>query len=92
MPPSSLRPLRQAIDERTLAILPDLVGLTDAFGFSDWELNSTLGTTTGRPYEELLERAERDKHMNLGDKEYMTDVRGILEEGRKGLAASRSKL
>lgn len=92
MPASSLQPLRQAIERRTLAIVPELVALTDAFGFSDWELNSTLGGIAGRPYEALFEQAERDKHLNLGDREYIEDVRGILDDGRQGLAASRSRL
>lgn len=84
--------LRDAIETQIRAILPDLIGLTDAFGFSDWELDSTLGGTAGRPYEELLERAERDVHLNLGEKAYISDVRGILEEGRTGFASMQSKL
>ena len=84
--------LRSTIDERTRAILPDLIGLTDAFGFSDWELNSTLGGTAGRPYEALLGQAERDKDLNLGDQGYWSDVHGILAEGRSGFASVQSKL
>lgn len=80
------------MDERTRAMLPDLIGLTDAFGFSDWELNSTLGGAAGRPYEALLAQAERDRELNLGDQEYWADVQGILADGRSGFASLQSKL
>ena len=33
------RPLRLTIDQLCLEILPEAIGLSDAFGFSDWELD-----------------------------------------------------
>lgn len=33
------RALRRAISELCLEILPNAIGLTDAFGFTDWELD-----------------------------------------------------
>ena len=33
------RPLRLAIRKACEDILPEAIGLTDAFGFSDWELD-----------------------------------------------------
>ena len=40
--PSSIDTLRLEIDEVSQQLLPELVGLTDAFGFSDWELDSVV--------------------------------------------------
>ena len=39
--PSSIDTLRLEIDQVAQQLLPEIVGLTDSFGFSDWELNST---------------------------------------------------
>lgn len=83
-------PLRLTIDKRTRQLLPNLVGLTDAFGYTDWELNSTLGSAAGRPYEQLLKFAEETKEWNFGDGKYRADVLGLLQDGRS--AARSSKL
>ena len=34
--------LRQQIDILAQKLLPDAIGLTDAFGFSDWDLSSEV--------------------------------------------------
>ena len=36
-------------------IVDDVIGLTDAFGFTDYELNTSLGKENGNPYGELWE-------------------------------------
>lgn len=90
--PEHIQSLRSAIDEKTRAILPDIIGLTDAFGFSDWELGSTLGCTAGRPYEELLRHAEENRDLNLGDQSYQSDIMAMLREGRSGFAERHTKL
>lgn len=60
--------LRYSIDQLARnAVLPQAVGLTDAFNFSDYDLDSALGRFNGRPYETLLERAQRDLDANAGD-------------------------
>lgn len=82
--------LRLTIDKRTRQLLPNLIGLTDAFGYTDWELNSTLGSAAGRPYEELLNFAEETKEWNLSDRKYRGDVLALLQDGRS--AARSSKL
>ncbi|KAE8261023.1 hypothetical protein A4X03_0g3610, partial [Tilletia caries] len=46
--------IRQLVEE----ILPQALGLTDAFGWSDWELNSDLGRRDGRVYEHIMADAE----------------------------------
>ena len=38
--PQSLQRLRKDVGSLCHAILPDVIGLTDAFGFDDWELDS----------------------------------------------------
>jgi acyl-CoA oxidase len=40
--PSPIDTLRLEIDEVAQNLLPEIVGLTDAFGFSDWELNTVV--------------------------------------------------
>lgn len=42
--PSSIDVLRLEIDALAQQLLPELVGLTDSFGFSDWELNSVVSS------------------------------------------------
>lgn len=46
--------VRQLIEE----LLPQVIGLTDAFGWTDWELSSSLGRKDGRVYESLMAEAE----------------------------------
>ncbi|KAK0557968.1 hypothetical protein OC844_005447 [Tilletia horrida] len=50
--------LDAAIRELVEELLPQAVGLTDAFGWSDWELNSDLGRRDGRVYEHIMADAE----------------------------------
>ncbi len=38
----ALEVLHDALDKQASVLLPELVGLTDAFGFSDWELDSVV--------------------------------------------------
>ncbi|KAK0548679.1 hypothetical protein OC845_003468 [Tilletia horrida] len=50
--------LDAAIRELVEELLPQAIGLTDAFGWSDWELNSDLGRRDGRVYEQMMADAE----------------------------------
>ncbi|KAG8221682.1 acyl-CoA dehydrogenase/oxidase C-terminal [Butyriboletus roseoflavus] len=52
------RDLRAAINSVCLRVLPNAVGFTDAFSFPDWALDSALGVSNGRVYEELWKRAQ----------------------------------
>jgi hypothetical protein len=36
-------------------LLPELVGLTDAFGFSDWELDSVVSPVSTRPHSQSID-------------------------------------
>lgn len=56
--PESVLHLESAIRGLVEEILPQVIGLTDAFGWSDWELASSLGRKDGRVYESLMAEAE----------------------------------
>ncbi|KAL8277204.1 hypothetical protein RQP46_010377 [Phenoliferia psychrophenolica] len=80
--------LRQQIDVLAQQLLPEAIGLTDAFGFSDWDLSSEVGKYDGRAYESLLEKAKKDLDINVGDaahrkKMYENEIRPILLRGKK---------
>ncbi|KAF7796497.1 hypothetical protein EIP86_007675 [Pleurotus ostreatoroseus] len=59
-------PLRKEIQRLCLALLPQAVALSDAFGFSDWELDSALGVYDGNVYETLWQKAQTEP-LNRGD-------------------------
>ncbi|KAG1739735.1 hypothetical protein EDB19DRAFT_1828730 [Suillus lakei] len=49
--------LHLAINALCLEVLPNAIGLSDAFGFSDWSLDSTaLGVFDGHVYKALWQR------------------------------------
>lgn len=56
--PQSVLALETAIRQSVEEILTQAVPLTDAFGWSDWELGSALGRKDGRVYEALMAEAE----------------------------------
>ncbi|GAA6046781.1 hypothetical protein JCM3770_005640 [Rhodotorula araucariae] len=91
LPPSAASALRVAHAAAAEKLLPDLVGLTDAFGFSDWELDTTTGNATGEVYERMLARARADDALNTGgaherERLYRDYIRPVLERGRKRMA------
>ncbi|KAF7965078.1 hypothetical protein HWV62_45767 [Athelia sp. TMB] len=55
-----IRSLRAEIASLCLDLLPNAIGLTDAFGFTDWELDSALGVHSGAVYESLWEKAQTE--------------------------------
>lgn len=62
---SSIQNLEKAIRSLTSELLPHAIGLSDAFGHEEWELNSSLGRRDGRVYESLMSLAEGNP-MNHG--------------------------
>lgn len=60
----SIGPLRSALEAEILKIRPHVVMLTDTFGFSDYELDTTLGNYDGEPYKHLVSRSGS---LNNGD-------------------------
>nr|GAT48801.1 peroxisomal oxidase [Mycena chlorophos] len=87
------RQLRLAIAALcSTTLLPEIIGLTDAFGFSDWELDSALGVYDGRAYEAMWARAQTEPL----NKTEVTDafeasIKPILLRGRELAAATKSK-
>lgn len=80
--------LRAQITDLARQLQPEMVGLTDAFAFSDWDLNSELGRYDGGAYEALLARAKADLDVNVGDeaarkKMYEDHIKPILERGKR---------
>ncbi|KAI9220900.1 acyl-CoA dehydrogenase/oxidase C-terminal [Blastocladiella britannica] len=75
-------------------MLKDAVGLVEAFGYSDYELDSTLGRSDGRVYEALLQKA-LDDPVNRGmggkgiAKGYDEYIRPLIKGDRHG---SKAKL
>ncbi|KAI0321360.1 peroxisomal oxidase [Amylostereum chailletii] len=79
--------LRAAISETLADLLPDAIGLSDAFGLTDWELNSALGVYDGKVYEALVERAQSEP-MNGHEVSpaYEKSIRPILLRGQRRVA------
>ncbi|GAA5858646.1 hypothetical protein JCM8547_001404 [Rhodosporidiobolus lusitaniae] len=80
--------LRSAVDSSARFLVPELAGLTDAFGFSNWELHTTVGIHDGGAYDRLFEKAKADEELNLGTKEeqrrrYEEYIKPVLERGRR---------
>ncbi|KAF7307878.1 Acyl-coenzyme A oxidase [Mycena kentingensis (nom. inval.)] len=71
-------------------LFPELIGLTDAFGFTDWELDSALGGMDGRAYEALWERAQSEP-LNADEvtEAYAQSIRPILLRGQKLAGVAR---
>ncbi|EJD36707.1 acyl-CoA oxidase [Auricularia subglabra TFB-10046 SS5] len=88
LPNVDSRALRAHIGAACADILPDAIGLTDAFGFTDWELDSALGVYDGAVYDALWERASKSgfNAASPHEKEYKAHIMAILERGRKEVA------
>lgn len=82
--------LRLAIKALCVEVLPNVIGLTDAFGFSDWSLDSALGVFDGRVYEALWKRAQMEP-MNKDEvtPAYAPYIRPMLQRGQ---AAAQQKM
>ncbi|KAJ3840767.1 peroxisomal oxidase [Lentinula raphanica] len=77
------RGLRMAVARNCLGLVPEAIGLTDALGFSDWELDSALGVHDGNVYQALWDKARSEP---LNDKEvpdaYEESIKPMLARGR----------
>ncbi|KAJ7769564.1 peroxisomal oxidase [Mycena maculata] len=86
-PPRSRDPtraLRMAIASLCAELFPEAIGLTDAFGLSDWELDSALGVYDGKVYETLWERAQEEPLNKTEVTEaYEASIKSILLRGRQ---------
>jgi len=87
------RDLRAAINTVCLRLLPDAVGFADAFSFPDWALDSALGVSNGRVYEELWRRAQLEPlNRTSTTPGYEESLKPMLEEGRRITSAAKSRL
>ncbi|TFY58289.1 hypothetical protein EVG20_g8210, partial [Dentipellis fragilis] len=75
--------LRVAIGELCRALVPEVIALTDAFGFSDWELDSALGVYDGRVYNALWERAKGEPLNATEVPAAYKHIKAILEQGQR---------
>ncbi|KAG1807865.1 peroxisomal oxidase [Suillus subaureus] len=82
--------LRSAVKALCIEVLPNAIGLTDAFGFSDWSLDSALGVFDGRVYEALWQRVQMEP-MNKDEvtPAYAPYIRPLLQRGQ---AAAQQKM
>lgn len=82
--------LRLAVKALCIEVLPNAIGLTDAFGFSDWSLDSALGVFDGRVYEALWQRVQMEP-MNKDEvtPAYAPHIRPLLQRGQ---AAAQQKM
>ncbi|TFK73089.1 acyl-CoA oxidase [Pluteus cervinus] len=83
-PQDPSRSLRLEINTLCKELLPHAIGLTDSFGFTDWELDSALGVYDGKVYQALWERVQTEP---LNQKEvpdaYEQSIKPILERGQR---------
>ncbi|TFK16609.1 acyl-CoA oxidase [Coprinopsis marcescibilis] len=83
-PSDVTRTLRLAIDKTCKAVLPESIGLTDAFGFTDWELDSALGVYDGKVYQALWQRAQAEPLNRTEVPEaYEQSIKPILIRGQR---------
>ncbi|KAF8900142.1 peroxisomal oxidase [Gymnopilus junonius] len=87
-PSDPTRSVRMAIKKLCEELLPEAIALTDAFGFTNWDLDSALGVYDGKVYEALWERAQTEPlNRTEVSAAYKTSIRPILERGRRQAAA-----
>ncbi|KAI9008674.1 hypothetical protein DFJ74DRAFT_611505 [Hyaloraphidium curvatum] len=85
--------LRKVVRKLVVDVRKDVVALTDAWGFSDYELNSALGRYDGKVYETMFQWAieeplNQGKNWPVADF-YRTLYKPMLEDdGSRGIALS----
>ncbi|PFH50109.1 hypothetical protein AMATHDRAFT_61772 [Amanita thiersii Skay4041] len=95
MPNDPTRSLRMTIERLCLELLPNAIGLTDAFGFTDWELDSALGVYDGKVYEALWKCAQEEPLNQTEVSEAYEDlIKPVLLRGQRmaSAATGRAKL
>jgi len=91
---------REAVKKALSDMIPEAVGLVDAWEFSDFELNSTLGRSDGKVYEAIFEATLSDpvnqgkngKAISLGYEEYIRPILKGERFSKKGNSSVKSKL
>ncbi|KAH8114987.1 acyl-CoA dehydrogenase/oxidase C-terminal [Phellopilus nigrolimitatus] len=84
--------LRMEIARLCAELVPEAISLTDAFGYTDWELDSALGVYDGRVYEALWKRVQAEPlnqtEVTDGYEEF---IKPLLERGRRLASDEQSK-
>ncbi|KAH8822666.1 peroxisomal oxidase [Flagelloscypha sp. PMI_526] len=77
--------LRMAIKDLCLQLLPESIGLSDAFALTDWELDSALGVYNGKAYEALWEKVKGEPMNNEAEitPAYAKSLKPMLERGQR---------
>ncbi|ODV91804.1 hypothetical protein CANCADRAFT_30130 [Tortispora caseinolytica NRRL Y-17796] len=83
--PAGASIIRELFSEAVARFSPKLIAYTDAFGFTDYELNSSLGRYDGNVYANLLDTAKNHNAVNKED--YKKDVLRL-----RAAFASKSRL
>lgn len=76
--PESIGPLNKALESIIRDIAPHAVALTDAFKFTDYELNTALGNYDGNPYEHLVDRA---RFSSLNNADFSGEIAALKRAG-----------
>ncbi|KDQ11213.1 hypothetical protein BOTBODRAFT_177465 [Botryobasidium botryosum FD-172 SS1] len=85
-------PLREAISRICRSLLPEAIALTDAFGFSDWELDSSLGVYDGNVYQALWDRAQEEPlNQRQVVEGYAEFIKPILKMGEQAVRAKKDR-
>ncbi|KAF8056038.1 peroxisomal oxidase [Lyophyllum atratum] len=85
------RPLRLYINQLCQELLPNAIGLSDAFGFTDWELDSALGVFDGKVYDALWERAQTEPlNQTEVTTAYEESIKPMLLRGRRQARQGRA--
>ncbi|KAL5478962.1 hypothetical protein ACEPAI_2249 [Sanghuangporus weigelae] len=76
--------LRLEVSRSCRELLPEAVSLSDAFGFTDWELDSALGVYDGRVYNALWDRVQTEP-LNKSEitDGYLEFIKPLLERGKE---------
>jgi len=82
--PDPTSSIRLAFSHVCRDLLPDAIALSDAFGLSDWELDSSLGVYDGRVYDALWAKAQSEP-LNASEvpNGYTEFIKPILQRRRK---------
>ncbi|EJD04840.1 peroxisomal oxidase [Fomitiporia mediterranea MF3/22] len=83
--------LRLEITRLCAELVPEAISLSDAFGFTDWELDSALGVYDGRVYDALWARVQTEP-LNQSEitEGYQEFIKPLFERGR-ALASRETK-
>lgn len=95
--PTSIKKIRKASSAAINSLTPDLIALSDAFAFTDFELNSVLGQKDGNVYESLWKTVNERNPINTNRidgvvRGYEQLLKPLNETARGSGGGTRSRL